>query len=110
MKYFHYSQGLRGCYMPDSSRVLACRTRRELKDALKFDVDSYHDAGFVGGSQRAVAQFAAECWRNAPSGLPLCLPFANRPRVSESPNYTHGIFISAATRAEYLAYEKEQEQ
>ncbi len=30
MKYFHYSQGLRGCYLPNSASVVACRTRRAL--------------------------------------------------------------------------------
>ena len=111
MKYFHYAQGLRGCYMPDSSCVLACQTRRELKAAIKFDADSYADAGFVGGSKSAVAQFAAMCWRDAPAGLPFCLPFANRRRICRTGhafNYSHGIFISKATRAEYVAYQKEE--
>jgi hypothetical protein len=112
-RYFHMSQGLRGCYMPDLSSVIACKTRRELKDALAFDVESYHDAGFIGGSKRAVAQFAAEMWREAakknPAYLPLCLPFAHKPTVGKTPNYSHGIFLSVATRRDYLAYVKENE-
>lgn len=113
-RYFHLAQGLRGCYMPDSSSVIACKTRRELKDALAFDVESYHDAGFIGGSKRAVAAFAALLWREAqkpnPAYLPYCLPFANKPKGGKAPNYSHGIFLSVASRADYLEYVKESEQ
>lgn len=112
-RYFHLAQGLRGCYMPDSSSVIRCKTRRELKDALAFDVDSYHDAGFVGGSKRAVAAFAALLWREAakerPAFLPYCLPFGRKPLPGESANYSHGIFLSVADRAEWNQYVKESE-
>jgi hypothetical protein len=102
MPYFHISQGLRGCYMPDSSYVIHAKTRRELKSAISWEADSYRDAGFVGGSKRDVAAFAAMLWRNRrkPETYPYALPFARR----GSDNYSHGIFASNASRQDYREY------
>ena len=36
MPYFAIANGLRGCYLPDSSYVIQCGTRRELKAALAW--------------------------------------------------------------------------
>jgi len=71
MPYFHVSSGLRGCYMPDSARIIRCQTRRELKS---------HWGGAAGLSKRAIAHFVARVWRDAQqplrtqASLPYCLP------------------------------------
>jgi hypothetical protein len=100
-KYFTISNGLRGCYMPDNVTVICCETRRELKDAIAYDADHMREAHGFGGSKKAIATFAAACWREAqkknPAYLPYCLPFGHSPG-----NYAFGIFVSVATRREYL--------
>lgn len=100
MAYFHISTGLRGCYMPDSSWIARCDTRRELKEILESEARGYRDAGFVGANKRAIAHIAAIAWRNRRKvQLPYCLPLA--PDHARD-NYRHGIFIASATRAEFL--------
>jgi hypothetical protein len=101
-KYFHVSNGLRGGYMPDASGVYMFKTRRELKDYLMCERDGCA-ADCEGASKAAIARIAAQAWRNAPSGLPLCLPL----KPAGSSSYSYGIFISAASRADYLAYLRE---
>lgn len=100
-KYFTVSNGLRGCYMPDNVSVIRCDTRRDLKAAIAYDANDMREAYGYGGSKKAVAAFAAECWREAhkkaPAYMPYCLPFGRNPG-----NYAFGIFVSVATRAEYL--------
>lgn len=103
MAYFHISNGLRGCYMPDSSYVLKADTRRELKSAVQYEADSYKDAGFIGANKRAVASIAAAAWRDKAFGLPYCLPVA--PNHARG-NYAYGVFVSRATREEYLEQEE----
>jgi hypothetical protein len=109
-KYFHYSQGLRGCYMPDSSSVLMCRTRRELRNALEWDAEHIRDAGNVGLSKKNIAAFAALLWKEAqkdkPAYLPYALPYADQSRRPY--NYAFGLFLSVATRRDYLDYCKEE--
>lgn len=100
-KYFTISNGLRGCYMPDSVSVIRCKTRRELKAAIEYDARDMREAYGYGGSKRAIAAFVAECWREAqkprPTYLPYCLPFGRKPG-----NYAFGLFCSVATRDEYV--------
>ena len=107
-KYFHMSNGLRGCYMPDNSAVIMVKTRRELKNAIAYDAANMREAYGVGGSKKAVAAFAAECWREAkkanPAYLPYCLPFGR-----DRNNMAFGLFVSVATRADYLEYCKEND-
>jgi len=106
MKYFHISNGLRGCYMPDNSSCIAVKTRRELKAAIAYDASDMREAYGIGGSKKDVTAFAALCWREAqkskPAYLPFCLPFARDPG-----KYAFGIFVSVATRREYLEHVKE---
>lgn len=99
MRYFAILSGLRGCYMPDSGSIVAVRTRRELKNAIENEAHSYRDAGFTGASKRAIAATAAAAWRNR-GWREVVLPLA--PSHARN-NYCHGIAISNATRAEYLA-------
>jgi hypothetical protein len=103
MPYFTISAGLRGAYMPDSCYVMRAQTRRELKSAIESEARDYREAGFVGANKRAIAWLAATMWREAqkarPAYLPHCLELA--PSHARD-NYCHGIFVSTATRAEYL--------
>lgn len=94
--------------MPDSTPyVIQASTRRELKSALEYEALLLGD--MVGLSKRAIATFAAVCWREArekaPNYLPHCLPCKDE-RQKE---YTYGIFINVATRAEYLECQKDGE-
>ena len=103
MKYFNISHGLRGCYMPDGEPyVLAAKTRRELKAQIASEADMLATEYTIGLSKRAVAAFAAECWREAhkktPAYLPYCLPCKERGQSG----YYYGIFVSIASRQEYL--------
>ncbi len=102
-KYFSVSTGLRGAYLPDNAYVIKADTRRELKSVIASEADGYADAGFVGASKKAVAWLAAAGWKNAqqastPRYLSLCLPLARE----KGSGYAFGIFVSPATRAEYL--------
>lgn len=108
-KYFTIMHGLRGCYMPDSTPyVVMARTRRELKMAIEYEASMLGD--MVGLSKRAIASFAAVCWREAhektPAYLPHCLPC----REERQSSYSYGIFASVATRAEYVECQKDQDR
>lgn len=101
-KYFTISNGLRGCYMPDSSYVRRVDTRRELKAALTDVIRDCTDARF---SKRDVASLAAEMWRDAQSHAPSYLP-----RAFPMPdNRAYAVFISTATRRDYVDYQRETE-
>lgn len=107
-KYFHISRGLRGCYMPDAAFVLKTDTRRDLKAAIADEAAQYRNADYAGGSKKDIAKLAAWAWRDAhkakPAALPACLPF----RPSHSRSYSEGVFVSVATRAEYLEHLKHE--
>lgn len=101
-KYFHISNGLRGCYMPDSSSVVRVDTRRELKEALHDAIAYCTEAPF---NKRDVASLAAEMWRDAQSKAPSYLP-----RAFPMPdNRAYAVFISTATRRDYVDYQRETE-
>lgn len=100
MPYFHISTGLRGCFMPDSAYVLHASTRRELKAAIEEAAEGDRQAGYIGLSKAAITSFAARVWRERKAGnhLPHALPY-RRPDQDQAP---YGIFVSTATRREYL--------
>lgn len=101
-KYFHISNGLRGCYMPDSSNIVRVDTRRELKEALHDAIANCTEARY---SKRDVASLAAEMWRDAQSKAPSYLP-----RAFPMPdNRAYAVFISTATRRDFVDYERETE-
>lgn len=103
MRYFNVSSGLRGCYMPDTSYVVEANTRHELKNILESEASYFKEAGFVGVNKKAIAHIAASAWRDEKAYLPYCLPLAP-PHARD--NYCSGIFISNATRKEYLEQEE----
>jgi hypothetical protein len=88
--------------MPDNCWTIKANTRRELKSALQYEADSYSDAGFIGNQKRLVASLAASAWRDKRYTLPYCLPLA--PEHARD-NYAYGVFVSRATRQEYLEQE-----
>ena len=101
MPYFFVSKGLRGCYMPDNVFVIKCDTRKALKAALTWDANDMQEAYGYGGSKRAVAYTANAAWKaRGKATLDFCIPFGR-----EKGNYPFGIFVSPATRADYLAQE-----
>jgi hypothetical protein len=96
--------------MPDGDpSVIAASTRRELKSLIIDEANMLSTEDTVGFSKRAIAAFAAECWREAqkakPAYLPYCLPCKERAQS----NYSYGIFVSVASRQEYLDYQAEME-
>lgn len=106
-RYYTISSGLRGCYMPDSTPyVVACETRRELRDVIEDECDMRGDV-VVGLSKRNVASFAAECWRRYGDQtwqLNMVLPYKDR----RQDHYAFGIFVARATRVDYLESQDDQ--
>lgn len=99
MPYFFISNGLRGCYMPDNIFVIKCDTRKALKAALTWDARDMREALGFGGSKRVVAHVANAAWKaRKRSTLDFCIPFGR-----EKGNYPFGLFVSPASRADYLA-------
>lgn len=109
-KYFHLSAGLRGAYCDSSENafVIRCDTRRELKAAIASEAIFWKDAGYIGANKQAIAHIAAEGWREAQKRAPTYLPFA-LPLAPDHArdNYAFGIFVSVASRADYLEYLEE---
>ncbi len=95
MRYFHISNGLRGCYMPDSAYVIKCQTRRELKAAIESQAGD-----MIGASKKAIASVAAIQWKTRNGGLPYCLPL----KAEHGDGYSYGVFVSEASRREYRDY------
>lgn len=99
--YFTISQGLRGCYMPDSCYTVRVDTRRELKAYLESEAGSIRDAGFIGCSTGAIAGLAALAWRKRKGfTLDLVSPY----KAQGQDGYPYGLFVGHARRGDYLAY------
>lgn len=106
-KYFHISAGLRGAYCDgaESAFILKADTRRDLKAAIASEVESWTDAGYIGGNKRAIATIAADAWREAHKAKPAYLPFALPLAPSHArDNYCFGIFVATSSRSDYLEY------
>lgn len=100
MRYFHISTGLRGCYMPDSVHIYCVESRRELHEAITSEAESMRDAYNYGGSKKAVSAAVAQVWAGYKTQhLDSVIPFAR-----ERGDYAYGLFISPASRADYLAH------
>lgn len=97
-RYFQISNGLRGCYMPDSSSIVQCDTRRALKSALEWEMNSLRDAEFVGITKKDVAWAAAKLWRKDGDAI---MPYGRKGEKSRP----FAIFIYQSDRAEFLAQE-----
>ena len=106
MPYFNISTGLRGCYLSDNAYVVRADTRRELKSILASEAETYRDAGYIGASKKAIATIAAAAWRDRKKyQLPYAIPVA--PPHAKT-NYCEAVFVSPATREDYLEFEKMQ--
>ncbi len=99
MAYFVISQGLRGCYMPDSCQIIRVNTRRELKQYLESEAGYIRQNGYIGLNKRAIAWLAAECWRNRNRAT---LDFVAPYREKSQDSWPYGLFCSMATRRDYL--------
>lgn len=99
-KYFHVSNGLRGCYMPDSGHMVRVFTRKALKDHIESEARDMRDAGYVGASKAAIARLAATAWTST-NPYPVVMPLAPPHTPGE---YSYGLFVAPADRAEWLEY------
>ena len=100
MAYFAIWQGLRGCYMPDSSYIIRANTRRELKAALQSEARDIRDAGGIGLNKRAIAWLANAAWKNRKRAQgEYVAPY--RWQYQDSYPLALGVFVGM-TRREYL--------
>jgi len=100
--YFAISQGLRGCYMPDSVVIIKATTRNDLKSALESEAYYIRDSGAIGCSKKAISWLAAECWRNREKHT---LDFVAPYKYKGQRDYPYGIFCSKSTKADYTESE-----
>lgn len=101
-KYFHISNGPRGCYMPDSGYIVRVGTRRELKAILESEAADMRDAGYAGANKRAMAWLAAAAWRNAHSKRPSYMDHVMPLKPSHADSYCYGLFVSLSDRTAWL--------
>lgn len=104
IRFFHIGMGPRGMYMPDSSFIIAAKSRRELKSIIESEAYDLPDAGFVGASKKAIASLAARAWRNSgiyDSVMPL--------KPGHADSYCYGLMVSNSTRADFEQQESENE-
>jgi hypothetical protein len=106
-KYFHISSGLRGAYMPDTSYIAKCETRRELKSALEYEYTFQVDEGGYFGNRKDIARIAAEAWREAQKSNPTIYDFVIPYGNERGGGRPFGIFCSVSTRVDYLASQEE---
>ena len=108
MKYFHISSGLRGCYMPDSSYVVGCITRANLKAILMDECYRSREAYGFGGSKKEIIAVAAQMWRGERRDyLPFAIGFGHTRAANDRP---FGVFISRSTKADFTACEANWDQ
>jgi hypothetical protein len=106
MPYFTISSGLRGAYIDDSPYVIQVKTRRELKEAIAYEASIWRDGGYIGANKKAIASIAAAQWKDKKNYLPYALPLA----PAHSPrNYSFAVFVSPASRDDFLEYQKSAE-
>lgn len=104
-KYFSISNGLRGCYMPDSATVARVDSRRELKSLILETAEYAAAGGFY--NKREAASVAAAAWREARKKSPAYLPFCVPMGMQRNGGRPYGVFVSVASRAEWEESESE---
>lgn len=110
MAYFQIATGLRGCYMPNSTWIVRCRTRRELRAVVEDEARRSLDAYGYGDSKRARRAVIAQIWRETRSSArravyPYVIGFGCSRDKTDRP---YGVFISHATRREFLEFQREE--
>ena len=105
--YFWIAQGLRGCYMPDSSHVIRAKSRRELKHALEWEAYHIREAFDAGCSKSAIAWLANAAWkaRLKPSVYPFVAPYGDR--SGNGFNYCMGLHCAPSCREDWKASQEE---
>jgi hypothetical protein len=104
--FFTIMQGLRGCYMPDSSYVIAVKTRRELKSALEWEAYHIREAFDAGCSKRAVSWLANAAWKaRKRHGLPYVAEYGNRNGATV--NYCFGLNCAPSCREDWKVSQEE---
>ncbi len=106
IKYFFVSNGLRGCYMPDSVFVIRVNTRKALKEALEAEASSLRDAGYFGLAKRRIASLAADAWREAHKARPSIYDFV-APCSPRRGDHSYALACSVASRRDYDAHQAE---
>ena len=104
MRYYNIMSGLRGAYCDGEGFVIAAKTRRELKEAISDCASYFKEGGYIGANKKAIANVAAMQWRDKKNYLPYVLPLAPSHNPKE---YSWGVFVSPATRQDFLAYQSE---
>jgi hypothetical protein len=108
--YFHISSGLRGCYMPDNAYVTKFDTRKALRAFVEYESRDMIEAYGFGYSKADRAAVVAQVWREA-SGrdkkawLDHVIGFGRTRSRDDRP---FGLFISHATRADYLEFSESE--
>jgi hypothetical protein len=104
MKYFSISCSRRGCNMSSSVRVVACKTRRDLRAILAEEAKQMRAAEYVGPTDRKAAAVAAAAWREAhepwPSAGGFVIPC--RSREGKPGVFPYSVFCSVISRKYYL--------
>ncbi|MFN7610090.1 MAG: hypothetical protein ACK5QX_04010 [bacterium] len=104
-RYFHISNGLRGCYMPDNAHIMAFKRRRDLISFVLNERADMLEAYGHGYSKRDAIAQASAAWlmatyhKNKPFNY--AIGFGRSRSRSDRP---FGLFICDATRADYLEY------
>lgn len=102
-RYYHISNGLRGCYLPDNSYIVRVDTRRELKNLIIFECAQMAEAYGRGSSARDVVALVARIWRDhRVAGLDYVFSFSQ----DDGQSWPFGLFVSRATRADFVEYTK----
>lgn len=105
--YFTVSQGLRGCYMPDSCYEVRVKSRRELRDLLEYEARDIREAFDSGCSKRAVSWLANAAWkaRKKAGMLPYVAEYGNRSGNGRV-NYCFGLHVAPSTAEDFKTYQE----
>ena len=104
-RYYRISNGLRGCYLHDNFYIVRVDTRRDLKNLIISECAQMAEAHGRGSSARDVVALVARIWRDHHvTGLDYVFPFSQ----DDGQNWPFGLFVSRATRADFIEYSKSE--
>lgn len=114
--YFCIMRGLRGCYMPDESRVVAVRSFEEFESELQYEID-FHDLAWDIDPERTsehgmIDAMLREAWAHvqARGYLGYCVAVGverGDDGEREALNTSYGVTVHAASIEEYREYRRE---
>ena len=107
--YVTISNGLRGCYMPDSCYVAKFTTRCELKAFIANECSDMREAYGHGGTKQEISAIAAYAWKMRRNGwqYDLAIGFGRSRAANDRP---FGLFLGHATRREYSEFLKSESE